>query len=710
MSMQDILATIGIDAKQFEEGIKKQDGYTEDFRRKLDQAGVTIGQFEAHLKESGVSVKAFQAELKRVEAEGIKAAALDAKRLADAQKAAAREAKKLASEQAALNREQERASAKKAADDLRSYTASAKAAERAQAALNRELDEQKLKTFSGAMENARKNQEGFAQAAGRMIGGIGWKTFAVGATVAATAILGFTKVIVDWADEISDTAENVNLTTTSFQKLTYAFAQGNTDSATFAKSFETLNGHIDDAKQGNKDAIDLFKRLGITLEDIAKLNTEQIFYKSADGLKALNNESEANAIATDLLGKGAKTMAGLYRQGSEAIKNAFKDATVASEKSINRLGYLADEWGKLVTRIKAGGAEMISSLTDFNFNPLPKVPVQKTNYIALADEMDRKEKEARKPLRDDPKEVEDNLKQEQKALEEINKLREKEQETAHKTLTDYEKVQNNNKDIERLKILKDESSFEAQQLEYQIKINEKEKENQDIGKKTLTEVHQEREKLLAQYIKSQKAAAKEEQDNEKKALDIRKDSFATKMEALDLERLSNKEIRDGLANQEKISALQAEMDSEISARQSMVGEAKDASENYSRELEKQLTKLKAQTAEMQRQAKIDRLGMSNAERRAQDRSDREQKRNAKTIDKQAADEADRIARGARKDRSNMTPEEIAKLNTPKDKLLPEDKRPDQSKDAIKAATDIKVDTEKMVAYLETIAKNYGKTI
>lgn len=81
-----------------------------------------------------------------------------------------------------------------------------------------------------------------------------------------------------------------------------------------------LSKTMQDAAGGGKKSIDLFNSLGVSLDDVAKGNTQAVLMQMADGLTRMKNPAMKTAAAQALLGKSGQKLIPVFAKGSEGIK------------------------------------------------------------------------------------------------------------------------------------------------------------------------------------------------------------------------------------------------------------------------------------------------------------------------------------------------------------------------------------------------------
>lgn len=180
---------------------------------------------------------------------------------------------------------------------------------------------------------------------------------AAGGSAVAMGLANGLGQITAYSDRVIDLSSGLGMSAESFQRLAAVFQQGGTEGEKFASGMQKMNSQIDAAKDGNKAAIENFKRLGITLAQLNVLDSETILMRIADGLKRNEGDARTTAAAFELLGKGQTRMIGSLRQGSEEIESQMAKVTVASQQALNAIDAFGDGVTNTKNQMLALGAE-----------------------------------------------------------------------------------------------------------------------------------------------------------------------------------------------------------------------------------------------------------------------------------------------------------------------------------------------------------------
>lgn len=186
------------------------------------------------------------------------------------------------------------------------------------------------------------------------------------------------------ADELITKSAMTGLSTDFLQAYEYAQNLVDVDLETFTGAMQRLTDKMADARDGNEALAATFERLGVTITDTSDgslLPADQVLMQVIDALHNMENETERNAVASDLLGKSYQSLNPLIVSGTGALQEymeAAHDNYVLTEDQIAALGELDDqvqknnnEWEALKKQIAAEFAPASKEALE-NFGKLVK--------------------------------------------------------------------------------------------------------------------------------------------------------------------------------------------------------------------------------------------------------------------------------------------------------------------------------------------------
>ena len=161
------------------------------------------------------------------------------------------------------------------------------------------------------------------------------------------------------ADDLLTQSMTTGLSTKTLQELKYAEQLIDVSVDTITGSLTKLTKNIAAAGEGNKKMAEAFADLGVSIKDADGnlRDAEDVFYDVIDALGGIENQTERDAAAMELLGKGAQELNPLILQGSDALRALGEEAEAAGyildESQIQKLGEVDDAYQKMQKEIEA---------------------------------------------------------------------------------------------------------------------------------------------------------------------------------------------------------------------------------------------------------------------------------------------------------------------------------------------------------------------
>lgn len=158
------------------------------------------------------------------------------------------------------------------------------------------------------------------------VAGIAAVTAAVVAT--ATALSDATINTASLADEILTMSSVTGVSTDTIQAMNYASELLDVSTETMTGSMTRLIRTMSNAQDGSESAIEAFDNIGvaITNADGSLRDSEDVFWDIIDSLGNMTNETERDAAAMELLGRGARELNPLIEAGSGAFEDLREEA------------------------------------------------------------------------------------------------------------------------------------------------------------------------------------------------------------------------------------------------------------------------------------------------------------------------------------------------------------------------------------------------
>lgn len=175
---------------------------------------------------------------------------------------------------------------------------------------------------------------------------------AAGVTAVYEGIKSLYNLTVEYAakaDELITQSAATGLSMEFLQAYEYAQNLVDVDLNTFINSMKTLTDRMADARDGNEKLTETFKQLRVEIIDTTDGSlrpADQVIMEVIDALHDMENETERNAVASDLFGKAYQNLNPLIVQGTDTLQEymeAAKENYVLTEDQIKALGELDDE-------------------------------------------------------------------------------------------------------------------------------------------------------------------------------------------------------------------------------------------------------------------------------------------------------------------------------------------------------------------------------
>ena len=175
----------------------------------------------------------------------------------------------------------------------------------------------KLKAVQKELDNTTKSIGGMIK-----VGAVALGALALGGLV--TSI----KVAKDYADEIGKVAQKTGVATEAISGLKYAAELSDVSLEQLTTGLQMFSSYIGKVTEGNKDAVDTFNRLGISVTDVnGELKpTEQLFSDVAESISKLKDNANKIDLVKDIFGKAGPQLLPLLNQGAEGIRAIQREA------------------------------------------------------------------------------------------------------------------------------------------------------------------------------------------------------------------------------------------------------------------------------------------------------------------------------------------------------------------------------------------------
>ncbi|MEI7757654.1 MAG: phage tail tape measure C-terminal domain-containing protein [Bacteroidota bacterium] len=180
------------------------------------------------------------------------------------------------------------------------------------------------------------------------------KEFAsLAADVAVAGIAAMTYKALEFSNAMSDLSDATGVGIAKILQISDALEMSGGHAEDAGKVLVKFSDNIDKAAQGSKPLQDAFARVGVSLQDLSKLSTEQLLQKSTDGMSKLADKASQTGASLALLGKGFRgtDVEGFNRLIQEGTKefDKFADAVANAADLHDKLAKKATITGLIFT-------------------------------------------------------------------------------------------------------------------------------------------------------------------------------------------------------------------------------------------------------------------------------------------------------------------------------------------------------------------------
>jgi hypothetical protein len=170
-------------------------------------------------------------------------------------------------------------------------------------------------------------------------------------TGAITGVVGglflLTKAGSEAADAAGKAAQSTGLGIAEYQKLQFAFEQGDISADQFQTAMKRVNTVIDEAARGVGASAETFERLGINVKnaDGSLRSADEIIADVADRFAKMPDGVVKSALAVELFGRAGATMIPTLNEGGAAMRALAQDAVDLGLVFTEAQAKIGDEFG-----------------------------------------------------------------------------------------------------------------------------------------------------------------------------------------------------------------------------------------------------------------------------------------------------------------------------------------------------------------------------
>ena len=221
---------------------------------------------------------------------------------------------------------------------------------------------------------------------GLKVAGAAFAAAGAAAGAAAAAIYKTVQSSAAASDKIDKMSQKIGISRESYQELDYVLSQNGMSVDQLQAGMKTLTNQMQSAQEGGKKAQAAFKTLGISATDTngALRKQEDVLFETIAALQGMENETERNALASDLFGKSASELAPLLNAGAgsmdELRQKAHELGLVLDDETIDSGVAFTDTMdtvkrtlGSVMTKIGSGLMPIVQQALDWVLEHMPQI-------------------------------------------------------------------------------------------------------------------------------------------------------------------------------------------------------------------------------------------------------------------------------------------------------------------------------------------------
>lgn len=175
--------------------------------------------------------------------------------------------------------------------------------------------------------------------------------FGIGTGVAAGGIVASLAKLTQDLNALGKTAQSLNVTVESLSALRFAISQTSTlTDQQLNLTLQKLVKHVGQANRGLKSSQDLFKEMGLDVEYLAGLKSDQVFLEIADAIKRIPNAYDQASLAQKLFEDNWRAIIPTLQEGREGLEGLMNQAIamgVPTNEAAEAAANLEDSIGRL---------------------------------------------------------------------------------------------------------------------------------------------------------------------------------------------------------------------------------------------------------------------------------------------------------------------------------------------------------------------------
>ena len=171
----------------------------------------------------------------------------------------------------------------------------------------------------------------------------------LGVGLGFTALIAGAKRLIDTMDGIGKAAGNLGIATEEYQKLSYAARRTNTPMQMVEMAMMKARKMSGDLAVGNAEAAKTFGALGLRLQDLQGLKTDELFGRIVSALNYVEDPLKRSALQAKLFGESGEKLNNFLRDYNALGREAAARGMIIKETEIKAAENLKDSLERLNT-------------------------------------------------------------------------------------------------------------------------------------------------------------------------------------------------------------------------------------------------------------------------------------------------------------------------------------------------------------------------
>lgn len=218
------------------------------------------------------------------------------------------------------------------------------------------------------------------------------------AAFAADKIIDFTESVADAALQLEKLENLSGLSSDTIQTLQFAMQRTGGDAEAAGQMLTRFGRNISEAANGSGPAFDAFQKLGIGIDDLRHKSEQELFDKTVDGFKNIEDTSTRAQVGVALFSRGFLNIAGVLSEGGQWLEY-FRNKMMETGDYMNEVRQnkfknldeaikdLKSSWHGLTENLLSEVAPALTSLLNFFTGLIEKMAEFNKSVILTANSL-----------------------------------------------------------------------------------------------------------------------------------------------------------------------------------------------------------------------------------------------------------------------------------------------------------------------------------